>query len=100
MRRPRDYDSELRALSDKARLLKERKLHQLGELVIACVGDALSPEQLTGALLAAAEAEALIKEGWRRRGAAIFLRKTRSSGASAVGNDSRAAPRDGGAASA
>jgi hypothetical protein len=100
MRKPRDYDSELRALSDKARLLKERRNHQLGELVIACGGDALTPEQLAGAFLAAAEAEAPIKEGWRRRGAAFFLRKTRVSGEGAVGNDSGAAPRDGGAASA
>jgi DNA-binding protein H-NS len=32
MRKPRDFDSELKALTDKARLLKARKVQQLGEL--------------------------------------------------------------------
>ena len=36
MRRPRDFDAELKALTDRARQLKEQKLRQLGELVIAC----------------------------------------------------------------
>jgi hypothetical protein len=35
MRKPRDFDSELKALTDKQKQLKERKVHQLGELVIA-----------------------------------------------------------------
>jgi len=35
MRKPRDYDAELKALEDKARELKTRKVQQLGELVIA-----------------------------------------------------------------
>src|SRR3546814_5993120 len=35
MRKPRDYDSELKTLDDKARLLKQRQVQQLGELVIA-----------------------------------------------------------------
>mgnify|MGYP000735797095 CR=1 FL=1 len=35
MREPRDFDAELKALEDKARGLKTRKVRQIGELVIA-----------------------------------------------------------------
>jgi hypothetical protein len=35
MRKPRDFDGELKALEDKARALKTRKVRQLGELVIS-----------------------------------------------------------------
>jgi DNA-binding protein H-NS len=34
MRKPRDFDGELRALQDKARDLKSRKVLGLGELVM------------------------------------------------------------------
>src|SRR3546814_7840666 len=33
MRKTRDYDAELRALSDKAKSIKAKKIQQLGELV-------------------------------------------------------------------
>lgn len=80
MRKPRDYDSELKALDEKARRLKERKVLQLGELVVACGADALSPEHLAGALLGIAEKkDAATKEGWRKRGAAFFQRSPRKS---------------------
>ncbi len=73
MRKPRDYDSELRALGDKAKKLKDRKLRQLGEMVIATGADALPVEQLAGALLSAIDTkDAAIKEGWRKRGATFF----------------------------
>ena len=73
MRKPRDYDSELKALDDKAKLLRERRLHQLGELVVATGAEALPVEQLAGVLLAAVEAQdAVAKEGWGKRGAAFF----------------------------
>ena len=36
MRRPRDIDAELKALSDRTKALKSRKVAQLGELVLAC----------------------------------------------------------------
>jgi DNA-binding protein H-NS len=79
MRKPRDYESELKALEQKARQLKERKLHQLGELVLASGADALSPEHLAGALLSAVECtDAATKEGWRKRGAAFFQATPRS----------------------
>ena len=75
MRRPRDFDSELKALGDKQKQLKERKVHQLGELVIATGADALSVEQLAGLLLAGvANKDAAAKESWSKRGAAFFQR--------------------------
>jgi DNA-binding protein H-NS len=99
MRKPRDYDSELQALSDKARQIKSRKLQQLGELVIATGADALPMEQLAGALLAAVEAkEAATKEGWRKRGAAFF-RGERTAGQGAGGDARPGAPNAGGAQS-
>jgi hypothetical protein len=78
MRKPRDYDSELKALDEKARRLKERKVQQLGELVVACGADVLSPEHLAGALLGMTEIkDAATKEGWRKRGVAFFQRPLR-----------------------
>ena len=79
MRKPRDFDSELKALSDKARLLRTRKVHQLGELVIATGADALSAEQLAGVLLQAIKVkDAATKEDWRKHGAAFFQRTARN----------------------
>ncbi|WP_247447661.1 conjugal transfer protein TraD [Bradyrhizobium sp. 197] len=39
MRKPKDFDADLKALEDKARGLKTRKVRQLGELVIATGAD-------------------------------------------------------------
>jgi Conjugal transfer protein TraD len=76
MRKPRDFDEQLKALSDKARSLKERKVRQLGELVIATGADALDVETLAGALLALVETkDAARAESWRKRGAGFFRRK-------------------------
>jgi len=76
MRKPRDYDAELKALDDKAKQLKTRKLQQLGELVIATGADALPIEQLAGALLlAAGNADPATQEAQRKRGAAFFQGK-------------------------
>lgn len=72
MRKPRDYDAELQALTDKAKALKTKKQGQLGELVIATGADALSIEQLAGALIEAVGADATRKEVWRKSGAAFF----------------------------
>lgn len=81
MRKPRDYDSELQALTDKAKQLKDRKLHQLGELVIATGADELPVEQLAGLLLSGTDAsDAATKEGWRKRGATFFQRRSRIGG--------------------
>jgi DNA-binding protein H-NS len=53
MRKPRDFDAELKALDSRAQQLKSRKLVQLGDLVIATGADGLAIEELAGALLAA-----------------------------------------------
>jgi hypothetical protein len=84
MRKPRDYDAELKALDDKARQLKERKVRQLGELVIACRADALPVEELTGALLTAVNnGDCATKEAWRKRGAGFFQHPARRPATSA-----------------
>lgn len=101
MRKPRDYDAEMKMLADKARHLKSRKQSQLGELVIATGADALSMEELAGALIAAAAmTDAATKEAWRKSGAAFF-RGTRLQPGSIAGNKpGSAATGDGGAQSA
>lgn len=99
MRKPRDFDSELKALADKAKQLKERRVRQLGELVIATgASDTIDAETLAGALLVIAETDdAARKESWRKRGAAFFQGKahgraagTDSDKGSAISNDSSA----------
>jgi Conjugal transfer protein TraD len=73
MRKPRDFDGELKALQDKARDLKSRKVQQLGELVIATGADSLSADELVGAMIMLAETkDTARKEAWAQRGAAFF----------------------------
>ena len=80
MRKPRDFDAELKALEHKARTLKTYKVRQLGELVIASGADTLSANELAGALIVLAETrEAGKKEAWARRGAAFFQGRSRRS---------------------
>lgn len=87
MRKPRDFDAELKALEDKARELKARKVQQLGELVIATGADALSAEELAGALMMLAETtDAAKREAWARRGATFFQGRTRRSAAASDRN--------------
>ena len=50
-RKPRDWNSELQALTEKAKKLRTQKTVQLGELVQATDADALTVEALAGALL-------------------------------------------------
>lgn len=101
MRKPRDFDSELRALADKAKQLKERRVQQLGELVIATGADATDAETLAGALLDIAKnADAARKESWRKRGAAFFQSKARKRGEGTERQPNGTRPLDGGAASA
>ena len=96
MRKLRDYDTELKVLDARARRLKERRIVQLGELVIACGADALPVEQLAGMLLDAANTkDAAIKEGWRVRGAAFFLRNARTASRAAGRDIGRAEASDG-----
>ena len=63
MRKPRDFDAELKALGDKARDLKCRKVQKLGELVIATGADALNANELAGALIVLAETKEAGKRG-------------------------------------
>ena len=75
MRKPRDFDAELKALEDKARdlKLKSRKVLGLGELVIATGADSLSVDELAGALIVLTEtADPRKREAWAKRGAAFF----------------------------
>src|SRR3546814_20637310 len=51
MRKPRDFDSELKSLADKATQLKERRVRDIGALVTATGADALDADVLAGALL-------------------------------------------------
>jgi len=78
MRKPRDFDADLKALEDRARGLKTRKVRQLGELVIATGADTLIAEELAGALIVLAETkDAGKREAWARRGAAFFQSRAR-----------------------
>lgn len=91
MRKPRDFDAELKALEDKARELKTRKVQQLGELVIATGADALAPEELAGTLIVLAETtDAAKREAWAKRGAVMFRGKTRRSASENGGDTGRA----------
>jgi len=89
MRRPRDFDAELKALSDKAKTLKDRRVKQLGELVLATGA---------GVLIDAVQTrDQAVTEGWRRRGAEWFLGKGRGA-ADGPRTDPQGAPAlDGGA---
>src|SRR3954467_5087714 len=80
MRKPRDIDAELKALQDKQRSLKLKRITQFGELVTATRGDALDLETLAGVLLDAVErvkADPNAKEAWQRRGQSFFRRERR-----------------------
>ena len=78
-RKPRDIAAELKALQDKAKTLKAKRLVQFGELIVATGADALDAETLAGALVAAVEGakQPETKEGWRRRGATFFQSRAR-----------------------
>jgi DNA-binding protein H-NS len=77
MRKPRDFDAELKALDEKTRELKARKVRELGELVIATGAGALAPEELAGALIVLAETtDPAKREAWAKRGAAMFRQRS------------------------
>jgi len=100
MRKPRDYDTELKALADKAKAIKERRVRQLGELIIATGADALDADLLAGALLdAVAMKDAATREGWRKAGAALFRGKQRKPAPRSDGQPEGALPLQGGTAS-
>jgi hypothetical protein len=96
MRKVRDYNAELKALEDKARGLKARRVEQLGQLVTATGAGALDAETLAGVLLdAVAGQNAEAKEAWRAKGAAFFQRRGRKGGRTAGGNGDSAGTQPG-----
>ena len=98
MRKPRDFDAEVKALEDKARELKTRKVQQLGELVIATGADALTADELAGALVVLAETKDIAKrEAWAKRGAAFFQGRARRTASAPDRNAGRAQAQSGGA---
>lgn len=87
MRKVRDFDAELKALNDRAKLLKQRKIQQFGELIEATGADALEPDLLAGALLAVvAETDKAVMTKWSARGAQFFRETSRRSSRRAGGN--------------
>jgi hypothetical protein len=101
MRKPRDFDSALRALTDKTEALKERKRRQLGELIVATGADALDVETLAGGLLAMIETDdAVQKENWNKRGEAFFRGTVQSSAHKPRGRAASILPGDRGSAPA
>jgi hypothetical protein len=78
--KPRDFDAELQALTEKAKKLRSQKTMQLGELVQLVEADTLSLDALAGVLLAAVEAGkssdgAAKIARWSERGQALFQQR-------------------------
>ncbi|RFB79516.1 conjugal transfer protein TraD [Methylovirgula sp. 4M-Z18] len=96
MRKPRDFDAELKALQDKARDLRSRKVQQLGELAIAAAADTLSTDERAGALIVLAETkDTAKKEAWAKRGAAFFQNRARRTAPTPDRDTGGAAPQPG-----
>jgi hypothetical protein len=97
MRKVRDYDAELKALGDKARAIKAKRIEQLGQLVAATGADALDAETLAGVLLdAVGSKDASAREAWRAKGATFFQRRGRKGGGAAAIDGSTAQAEPGG----
>lgn len=93
MRKPRNIDAELKALADRQRTLRSKKISQLGELVVATGADALDAETLAGVLLDAVKRDRQddAREAWRASGASFFRSaRGRSRQAAASGNGNSA----------
>lgn len=78
MRKPRDFDTELKALEDKTKELKTRKVRQLGELVIATGADTLTANELAGALIVLAETKEVGKRCYGASGETAVKSSLRS----------------------
>ena len=91
MRKPRNIDAELRALQERSKQLKARKVIQLGEVVIAVGAGDLEPEVVAGLLLAALDGAApALHAAWRERGQRLFRERTARRSASAASQLSEA----------
>ena len=96
MRKPRDFDAALHALTDKTKALKENKRRQLGDLIIMAGAGTLDVETLAGALLAMVQTkDAVQRESWRKHGAEFFRGKTSKAVEATRDDAQRAAPGDG-----
>ncbi len=101
MRKVRDFDTELKALNDRARLLRSRKIQQFGELIEATGADALEPDLLAGALLAVvAEKDKGTTGAWSAAGAVFFRATARRSSRRARGHSEHGKAAEGRAESA
>ena len=100
MRKVRDYDAELKALSDKARQIKARRVEQLGALVVATGADALDLEVIAGMLRQGVMEAKLdsVKESWRAEGATFLRGRGRKTGITIGGDGSGANEKRGGEA--
>ena len=98
MRKVRDHDAELKALNDKARALKARKVEQLGALVVATGADALDLEVIAGLLWHGVMEAKLdsVMESWRAEGATFLRKRGRKTGGAADGDGSGAQAKRGG----
>jgi hypothetical protein len=95
MRKPRDFDAALKALTDKTKALKESKRRQLGDLIVATGADGLDIETLAGALIAAKKtADAAQKLAWRKQGGEFF-RKAKAAQSTDAGQPESSSPGDG-----
>lgn len=96
MRKPRDYDADLKVLEDKAKTLRTRKVMQHGELIAATGADAIDPDLLAGGLIALAKlTDGKRKEELREIGAAFFRRSTRKAPRGAARGDRGGEPSEG-----
>ena len=78
MRKVRDFDAELKALNERSKLLRSRKIQQFGELIEATGADALEPDLLAGALLSVVvEKDQAITAAWSNAGAEFFRETSR-----------------------
>ena len=97
MAKVRDYNAQLKALEERARGLKAKRIEQLGSLVTATGADTIDLETLAGALLdAVAVKDTDAKEAWRAKGAAFFQRRGRKGGGAAAIDGSGAQAEPGG----
>lgn len=87
MRKVRDFDAELKALNERAKLLRSRKIQQFGELIEATGADTLEPDLLAGALLSVvAEKNKATTTTWSEAGARFFRETSRRPSRRAPGN--------------
>ncbi len=94
MRKPRDFDAALKALTEKTKTLKENKRRQLGDLIVATGADALDIETLAGTLIAAVQStDATQKQAWKKAGEEFF-RKSKAAQSTDTGQPQSPSPGD------